>query len=173
MPVCPHPTIAKKIVDAKNGEFPPEFEHYLEFEYWYAPFGLYSSGTSAEGLQRTQTFQGIKQVPSSKSSITTDTFDSNIKRMTNVTTSNVQTNQMYFFDKSKGGYYQLIRMSRTLAILLGIDVWEEQTFFPHCYWTADTPKPNNIKMGVNDKFYMKLSSSPDNYLHILRCLLCK
>ena len=54
-------------------------------------------------------------------------------------------------------------MSRTLAILLGIDAWEEHTFFPHCYWTTDTPKPDNIKPGVTDKFYMKLSSSPDNY----------
>ena len=52
-PVRPHPTIAKKILDTKNGEFPTELEHYVEFEYWYAPFGLYSSGTSAEGLQRT------------------------------------------------------------------------------------------------------------------------
>ena len=147
----------------KNGEFPTELEHFLEFEYWYAPFGLYSSGTSVEGLQRTQTFLGIKQVPSSKSPVTTDTFDIDIKPTSNVTTSNDRTNQTYCFDKSKGGYYQLIRMSRTLAILLGISAWEEQTFFPHCYWTTDTPKPDNIKVGVNDKFYMKLSSSPDNY----------
>ena len=162
-PVRPHPVIAKKILDAKNGEFPTELEHYLEFEYWYALFGLYSSGTSADGLQRTQTCLGIKQVPSSKSPVTTDTFDIDIKRTTNVTTSNDRTNQTYCFNKSEGGYYQLIRMSRTLAILLGIDAWEEQMFFPHCYWTTDTPKPDNIKVGVNDKFYVKLSSSPDNY----------
>ena len=47
-PVRPHPTIAKQILDAKNGEFQMELEHFLEIEYWYAPFGLYSSGTSAE-----------------------------------------------------------------------------------------------------------------------------
>ena len=102
-------------------------------------------------------------MPSSKSPITTDTYYIDIKCTNNVTTSNDRTTQTYCFDKSEGGYYQLIRMSRTLAILLGIDAWEEQTFFPHCYWTTDTPKPDNIKMGVNDNFYMKLSSSPDNY----------
>ena len=149
-------------MDAKNGEFPTELEHFLEFEYWYAPFGLYYSGTSAEGLQRTQTFLGIKQVPSLKSPVTTDTFDIDIKHTSNVTTSNDRTNQSYCFDKSEGGYYQLIWMSRMVAILLGIDAWEKQTFFPHCYWTI-SPKPDNIKTGVNDKFYMKLSSSPDNY----------
>ena len=117
-------------------------------------------------MQRTQTFLGIKQVPSSKSPVTTDTFDIDIKRTSNVMISNDRTNQTYCFDKSEGGYYQLIRMSRTLAILLGINAWEEQTFFLHCYWTTDTPKPGNIKVGVNDKFYMKLSSSLDNY-HIL------
>ena len=166
-PVRPHPVIAKKILDAKNGDFPSELEHYLEFEYWYAPFGLYSHGTTAEGVQRTQTFLGIKQVPSAKSPVTTDTFDIDIKRTSTVTTSNDRTNQSYCFDKSEGGYYQLLRMSRTLAILLGIDAWEEQASFPHCSWTTDTPKPTNIKPGVNDKFYMKQLSSPTTTYRVL------
>ena len=138
-------------------------EHFLEFEYWYPPFGLYSNSTSADGLQRTQTFLGIKQVPTSKTPATTDTFDIDIKRTTSVTTTNTRTTQEFCFDKNEGGYYQILRLSRTLAILLGVDSWEEQNSFPKCEWSTTNPQPNNIKKGINDKFYAKVSPTDANY----------
>jgi len=130
----------------------------LESEYWFLQFGgLYSTAHTSEGMQRTQTFLGIKQVPTAKSPVTTDTFDIDIKRTANMTSDNSRTTQEYCFDKSEGGYYQIIRLSRTLAILLGLDSWEEQSYFPHCGWTTATPKPTNIKTGTNNKFYARFT----------------
>ena len=167
-PIRPRPDIAQKILNAKNGTYPTELEHFLEFEYWFPQFGgLYGTAHTSEGMQRTQTFIGIKKVPTAKSPVTTDTFDIDIKRTANVTSDNSRTNQEYCFDKSEGGYYQIMRLSRTLAILLGIDSWEEQSYFPHCQWTTATPKPTNIKTGTNDKFYARFTDDATTTYHVL------
>ena len=63
---------------------------------------------STGGLQRTQKFLAIQQIPSVKSPVTMDTFDFDIKRTNNVTTSNVRTSQEFCFHKSEGGYYQIV-----------------------------------------------------------------
>ena len=140
-PICPCPDIAHQILDAKNGQFPTELGHFLACEYWFPQVGgLYGTQKSSDGLQRTQTVLGIKQVPAAKSPVTSYIFDIDIKHTTNVTSDNLRTNQEYCFDKSEGGYYQIVRLSRTLAILVGI---------------AAAPKPTNSKTGTNDKFYAK------------------
>ena len=55
-PIRARPDIAKEILNAKNGTYPTELEHFLEFEYWFPQFGgLYSTAHTSEGMQRTQT----------------------------------------------------------------------------------------------------------------------
>ena len=152
--IRPRPDIAKKIVEVWNQTFPTELEHFLEFQVWLAPYGLYD--TAKGGLQRTHTYLGIKPVPTSKSPVTTDTFDIDIRRDRNITGgSNTRASSQYAISDNEGGYYQIVRLSRTLAMLLGIDDWKDKDYFPKCDWSAPLPAPKNIVTGINDKLYAR------------------
>ena len=164
------PDIAKKIIDVWDGTFPTELQHFLDFQVWVAPYGLFD--TKFGGLQRTQTYLGIKPVPESKSPVTKDMFDIDIKRDSKIITSagsNTRATSQYAINDNEGGYYQIIRLSRTLSILLGIDDWKEQEYFPMCDWvprplsaapSVQQTEPENIIKDINDKFYARAIGEP-------------
>ena len=130
----PVPSHAQEMVDYSALTYPTDLSYYLDFVSWQQyPYELTVPPRKSQG------FLGIKAAPGA---LTADTFDIDIRRTTTVTTDNSRSTTTYCYDKSEGGYVQYLRVSRTLAILLGIDDWEEQEFYPNCSYTVpgyDTP----------------------------------
>ena len=143
--IQPVPSHAQEMIDYGANVFPNDLTYFLNFVYWQQyPYELTVAPKKSQG------FLGIKVVPGA---LTTDTFDVAVQRTTTVTTDNSRSTSTYCYDKSEGGYVQYLRVSRTLATLLGIDDWEEQQFYPRCSYTVpgyDTHS-HNITKGVNDE----------------------
>ena len=142
----PVPSHAQEMVDYSALTYPTDLSYFLDFVSWQQyPYELTAAPKKSQG------FLGIKAAPGA---LTAHTFDIDIRRTTTVTTDNSRSTATYCYDKSEGGYVQYLRVSRTLAILLGIDDWEAQEFYPKCNYTVpgyDTPS-HNITAGVNDEF---------------------
>ena len=93
------------------------------------PLLVYIIVARLQRAYRELTSLAIKQILLVKTPVTEDTFDVDITLTIKVMTSNVRTPQEFCFDKSEGGYYQMVKLIRTMAIPLEIDCGKNRAFF--------------------------------------------
>ena len=128
-PIRPRPDDAKKIVNhglVHPLTYPQELEDFMNLTFNYDKSPLYPNTVITMYPMLT-----IKKLPAAaQSSATSDTFDVILRRNGASSTSTYRNMFTGVLKDNAGGYYQLMRISRTLAILLGIEEWNEHSYFP-------------------------------------------
>ena len=129
-PIRPRPDAAKEIVDHRLrniATYPQALEDFMNLTFNYDKSPLYPNN-----FITMYPMLIIKKLPvaAQSSSTTKDTFDIILQRNASSSTSTYRSEFNGIMKDNAGGYYQLMRLSRTLAIILGIDEWNEQHYFP-------------------------------------------
>ena len=102
----------------------------------------------------------IKKVPSTVKA-TKDTFDIVLKRDSASSKSVYRNSFSAIMNDNAGGYYQLLRISRTLAIILGIEEWNEQQYFP-----VSSDVPADTALSTYQTNYKEFLSDFSNMVNI-------
>ena len=130
-PIRPRPDDAKQIIDyglAQPTKYPQALEDFMNLTYTYDKSPLYPNHVITMYPMMT-----IKKLPASAASAnkaTKDTFAIIIKRDAGSSKSMYRDTCNAIMKDNAGGYYQLMRISRTLAVFLGLEEWNEQQYFP-------------------------------------------
>ncbi len=137
------PDVAKKIVN-DTSQMPDMFEKFLKYYYseYPKPTAIFKEYYKNMNHTKSYSMFTVEKNPSLKN-ISDDCFDVLIRR-TNLdgtendrqTTASVQANE--------GASMQIIRMSRSLAILMGIDDWEDSSSFPVCATPCESNVPTDF-----------------------------
>ena len=128
-PIRPCPDDAREIVNhglINIASYPQALEDFMNLTCNYDKSPLYPNNVITMYPMLT-----IKKLPAAaQSSATKDTFDIILQRHASSHTSSYRDTFNGIMKDNAGGYYQLMRISRTLAIILGIEEWNEQQYFP-------------------------------------------
>ena len=139
-PIRPRPDAAKQIIDhglIYIATYPQALEDFMNLTFNYDKSPLYPNNVITMYPMLT-----IKKLPAApQSSATKDTFDIILQRHASSHTSSYRDTFNGIMKDNAGGYYQLMRISRTLAILLGIEEWNEQQYFPLSSRNTDAQTP--------------------------------
>lgn len=130
----PRPKEAKDIIESKEPPITLLSNFLCNFYRQYRhPYQFYLSegGFNYTTPTWTQSFVNVETCTTDQS-ISKNPFYVTAIRTDKITTSNTRTTWPTTLDESEGGYIQVIRMSRTLAMLLNLNYWVEQGYFPLC-----------------------------------------
>ena len=154
-PIRPRPDDARAIVKyglTQPTKYPQALEDFMNLTYNYDKSPIYPNHVIK--MYPMMTIKKLPAAASTANKATKDTFDIILKRDGASSKSTYRNSFDAIMSENAGGYYQLLRISRTLAIILGIEEWNEQQYFP----VSSDPDPasssstyqNNYKEFLSD-----------------------